>query len=147
MEQQAGKNLWRQSLWSGSHGSTQKAMLKKLMVKTSPNWTARMHWRPSWAEGKLIFRIVIRGLGKKRVKKIGRASVIFFYQDSIEDRGSGNTTELWPNGICHGILQHVMKHHQKEGMPEILLKKEKYHLKLNNFSLSISQRLIMPGLC
>jgi hypothetical protein len=95
---------------------------------------ARMHWRPSWSEGKLVFPIVIKRTWKKESEEDRKGQRNIFYQDSIEDRGQWEYYGVVTNwDLSRVSLQHVMKHHQKRGNSENFIKEEKYHLKLNNF--------------
>jgi Transposase DDE domain group 1 len=95
---------------------------------------SRMHWKPSWADEKLMFPIVIKRTWKKESEEDRRGQRNIFYQDSIEDKGEWEYYAVVTNwNLSRVSLQDVMKHHQKRGNAENFVKEEKYGLKLNNF--------------
>jgi hypothetical protein len=95
---------------------------------------ARMHWRPSWAEGKLMFPIVIKRTWKEEGEEDRKGQRNLFFSDSIEDRGHWEYYAIVTNwDLSRTTLTEVMKHHQKRGNAENFIKEEKYHYKLNNF--------------
>jgi hypothetical protein len=87
---------------------------------------ARMHWRPSWAQGKLMFPIVIKRTWKEESEEDRKGQRNLFYSDSIEDRGSWEYYGVVTNwDLSRTTLTQVMRHHQKRGQAENFIKEEK----------------------
>ncbi len=101
---------------------------------------ARFHWHPSWAEGKLMFPMVLQRRWvpsvklKDKAKKIGQHS--FFELDTVKEDESGSweyyaiVTNL---DLTKYSLQEVVEHHRKRGHAENFVREAKYNYHLKNF--------------
>lgn len=122
-------------VWEPWEYSTDDVERAKLAGKELPKVElSRMHWKPSWGEGKLMFPIVIKRTWKQESEEDRKGQRNLFYQDSIKDKGQWEYYAVVTNwDLSRVSLQEVMKHHQKRGNAENFIKEEKYHYKLNNF--------------
>jgi hypothetical protein len=95
---------------------------------------SRMHWRPSWSDGKLLFPIVIKRTWKKESEEDRLGQRNLFYSDSIKDKGQWEYYAVVTNwDLSRVSLTEVMRHHQRRGNAENFIKEEKYNFKLKNF--------------
>lgn len=95
---------------------------------------SRMHWRPSWSEGSLMFPIVVKRTWQKEKPEDKQGQRNLFYQDSIEEKGGWVYYAVVTNwDLSRHSLQEVMEHHNKRGNGENFIKEEKYGFKLKNF--------------
>ena len=93
----------------------------------------RFYWKPSWADEKLLFPIVV-----KRTWKVVRDKQPFqgnlFAPDTIRQLGEWDYYAVVTNfGLSEWSLQSVIEHHAKRGNAENFVKEEKYNFKLKNF--------------
>jgi hypothetical protein len=118
--------------WEYSKEEIERA--QKLKIELPRVELARMHWRPSWSEGSLVFPIVVKRTWQKEKVEDKQGQRNLFYQDSIQEKGNWVYYAVVTNFDLSTIsLQEVMEHHNKRGNGENFVKEEKYGFKLKNF--------------
>lgn len=107
---------------------------EKLGIELPRVELARMHWRPTWSEGGLVFPIVVKRTWQREKPEDEKGQRNLFYSDSIEEKGEWVYYAVVTNwDLSRHSLQEVMKHHNKRGNGENFIKEEKYGFKLKSF--------------
>jgi hypothetical protein len=97
----------------------------------------RIWWKPSWADGKLCFPILIKRTWKsfcklRDKKKTEQGNL--FHPQSLEEQGGWDYYGVVTNfDLTLNSYQEVMLHHQKRASSENMNKEAKYGYRLNNF--------------
>ena len=117
--------------WVHSSAALAKAKARdELLPKVE---VARMFWKPSWADEKLLFPIIVKRTWVP-IRESGKSQGDLFAPDTIKEKGEWDYYAVLTNfNLSDWTLQSVMEHHAKRGNAENFVKEEKYNFKLKNF--------------
>jgi hypothetical protein len=122
--------------WVNSEADLKKAKKAKLELPKAE--VARFFWKPSWAERKLLFPIIVRRTWvqyskvKDKMKNFGQRN--FFEIDTVKEEGAWEYYAVVTNmNLAEHSLQEVFEHHRKRGHAENFVREGKYNFHLKNF--------------
>jgi hypothetical protein len=97
----------------------------------------RIWWKPSWAEEKLCFPIIVKRTWKSFCKikdKHKKIQGSLFFDDSAQESGGWDYYSVVTNhDLTKQSYQEVMEHHQKRASSENMNKEAKNGYRMNNF--------------
>lgn len=95
----------------------------------------RFHWRPDWADKKLVFPIVVkREWVPYREEKKTQIQQSLFAPDTVLEYGEWKYYAVLTNfNLAEWTTQEVFEWHRKRGNAENFVKEEKYGFNLKNF--------------
>jgi hypothetical protein len=111
---------------------------KKAGLDLPKSEVAKFYWEPSWAEGKLLFPIVVKRTWvqfskiKDKTKKFGQRNL--FELDTVKEDGDWEYYAVVTNmNLLEHSFQEVFEHHRKRGNAENFVREGKYNFHLKNF--------------